>query len=57
VHGKKDSIFPVENSILMAEKIKNSKLVLLEKADHIVVLNNFIEVSDAIEEFAEENQS
>jgi pimeloyl-ACP methyl ester carboxylesterase len=54
VHGKKDSIFPMENSILMAEKIKDSKLVLLDKADHIVVLNNFKEVSEAIEEFVEE---
>jgi pimeloyl-ACP methyl ester carboxylesterase len=51
IHGKKDTIFPVENSIIMHKKIENSKLVLIEDADHIVVLNNFPEVSAAIVEF------
>jgi 3-oxoadipate enol-lactonase len=51
IHGEKDTIFPVEYSRVMSEKIRGSKLVLLEHADHIVVLNNFPEVSAAIDEF------
>ncbi|MFA6027577.1 MAG: alpha/beta hydrolase [Patescibacteria group bacterium] len=53
VHGKKDTIFPAQYSMEMAEKIKKSKLVLLDNADHIVVLNNFSEVSAAIQNFTE----
>ncbi|MFH1393181.1 MAG: alpha/beta hydrolase [Patescibacteria group bacterium] len=51
VHGKNDTLFPVENSVIMHERIKNSKLVLLDNTDHIIVLNNFPEVSEAIENF------
>lgn len=51
VHGKNDTLFPVENSIIMSEKIRDSKLILLDDADHILVLNNFPEVSEAIENF------
>jgi pimeloyl-ACP methyl ester carboxylesterase len=50
VHGKKDTIFPVKNSITMSEKIPNSRLVVID-SDHIVVLNNFDEVCKAIEDF------
>ena len=53
VHGAKDSIFPVQNSRTMAERVEGSKLIILEKADHILVLNYFAEVSAAIEEFIE----
>lgn len=51
VHGEKDTIFPASNSIEMNNKIKDSKLIVLPMADHIVVLNNFVEVSQAIERF------
>lgn len=51
IHGKKDSIFPVTGAIEMADKIKKSKLVLSDEADHILVLNKFPEVSQAIEVF------
>jgi len=51
IHGKKDTIFPVKNSIIMAERINDFRLILLENADHIIVLNNFPEVSKAIENF------
>jgi pimeloyl-ACP methyl ester carboxylesterase len=55
VHGKKDTIFPAENSIIMSQKIKNSKIIFLDKADHIVVLNNFSEVSEIIDDFIRGN--
>jgi len=51
MHGKNDTIFPVKNSLIMAQQIKNSKLILLDNMDHIMVLNRFPEVSVAIEKF------
>lgn len=51
IHGKKDSIFPFKNSITMNNILRDSKLVLLPEANHIVVLNWFNEVSDAIANF------
>jgi pimeloyl-ACP methyl ester carboxylesterase len=51
MHGQKDSIFPVRNSLVMDKKIKDTKLIILPQADHILVLNNFAEVSQAIAEF------
>lgn len=51
MHGKKDSIFPAKNSMKLPKKIKNMELIILEKSDHILVLNNFEEVSTAIEKF------
>jgi glycosyltransferase involved in cell wall biosynthesis/pimeloyl-ACP methyl ester carboxylesterase len=56
MHGKKDTIFPVNNSLIMEKKIKNSELILLNNADHIIVLNNFTEVSEAIDNFVRENR-
>ena len=49
VHGKHDGMFPVENSLIMAEKIPGAKLVILPEADHIIVLNNAPEICSEIE--------
>jgi len=51
LHGKKDSIFPATNSLEMVKMMKNAELVMLEEADHILVLNYFTEVSLAMEKF------
>lgn len=51
IHGKNDTIFPVKNSVIMSKKIKNSELIILDNTDHILVLNNSIEVGTAIEKF------
>lgn len=51
LHGEKDSIFPVSHSVFIHKNIKNSQLSILEDSNHILVLNNFSEVSDAMEEF------
>ncbi len=51
IHGRKDSIFPVSGSTSIHKKIKNSQLIVIENADHILVLNNFLEVSRAIDRF------
>jgi len=53
IHGKRDTIFPVGGALEMAQKIKKSKLILLNDANHILVLNNFPEVSTAIADFVD----
>ncbi len=51
IHGKKDGYSSVGNAFYMAGKIKNSELHVIPDADHIIVLNNFDEVSAAMEKF------
>jgi len=51
VSGEKDKIFPIEYAQTMAQKIPNAKIVAIKNTDHIIVLNNYKEVSRAIEEF------
>lgn len=51
LHGRNDTIFPVENSIYMATRIPGARLVVLEDSDHIIILNRPREVADAIEAF------
>lgn len=48
IHGKKDSIFPVKDSVLMAKRMANSRLKILDNANHILVLNNCGQVSEEI---------
>jgi len=52
VHGDSDAIFPVENSILLAKKMKKANLKILPGANHILVLNNVPEIVKAINGFA-----
>ena len=51
IHSRKDTLFPTQWSRVMASKIKNAKTVFLEDANHIIVLNNYEEVSAALESF------
>ena len=51
LHGKKDSMVGIKNSIILSEKIPNSKLVIIPNIDHIVVLNKVKEVSETISNF------
>lgn len=51
VHGEKDSMVPPKNAVALSKILPNAKLVLLKDANHILVLNNVPEVSDAIENF------
>jgi pimeloyl-ACP methyl ester carboxylesterase len=57
IHGKNDTIFSALNSKIMAEKIENAELILLDSANHIIVFNNFVEVSCAIKNFAEKTNN
>lgn len=56
IHGKNDTIFSAGNSVAMAEKIEKAKLILLDNANHIIVFNNFTEVSGAIKNFVEKTK-
>jgi len=51
MHGKKDTFMPVAHSISLAARLKRCKLILLDNANHIIVLNNIPEVARAIENF------
>ena len=51
IHGNKDTVFPVKGSIMMSKMIKNSKLVIIEDSDHIIVFNKFPKVLAAIKDF------
>ena len=51
IHGAKDTVVPCSNSISLVEKIKGSRIVVLNGANHILVLNNIPEVSRLIEDF------
>lgn len=57
IHGEKDTIIPAGNSKIISGRIKNSELVFLPGADHILVLNNFVEVSTEISKFLDKNKN
>lgn len=57
IHGEKDTMVPIQNSILMSEKIKNSEFVSIPNIDHNTVHNGVKEMSGAIELFIKKNKN
>ena len=53
VHGRHDHVVPVENAVALKEMLPEAKLIILEKGNHILVLNYVDEVSKIIFEFLE----
>jgi pimeloyl-ACP methyl ester carboxylesterase len=51
LHGRQDTIFPVGNSIYMTTRLPDAELIVIDDANHIVVLNRSSEVCHAIEQF------
>lgn len=51
IHGELDSIFPLKYAEKIKSEIKNSKITVIKNSDHILVLNNFNEVSKLIKGF------
>lgn len=51
IHGSKDSVLSVNSSIEMNKNIKNSKLVIFDGSNHIVILNEVEKVSKEIDKF------
>lgn len=56
MHGEKDSMIPIKNSILMSKKIKNAEFVSIPNVDHNTVHNSVKKMSEAIESFIEKNK-
>jgi len=54
IHGKKDRIFPISAAFELKKKIKNSKLEVIKKANHLIVLNSNKEVIEIIEKNLEQ---
>jgi pimeloyl-ACP methyl ester carboxylesterase len=52
IHGSKDTVVPVHNSIEAVAHMKRYELVILPDAAHITVLNDFEDVSEEIFQFA-----
>ena len=55
VCGNEDKLTPVKYSQYFKDKIKDSKLVVIKDAGHMVMLEKPNEVNKAIEEFIEKN--
>lgn len=55
IHGKRDTIFPVKNSIELVKKIKGAKLVLLDNAQHAAQQVVMGEAAQAIAQFLNDN--
>jgi pimeloyl-ACP methyl ester carboxylesterase len=51
IHGAKDTIIPLRYGAMMAERIRNSKLVVLDDIDHVVVLNRSGKVIAIVKDF------
>ena len=51
VHGKNDSVIPAKHALAMAEKISGSKLILIDNANHLFVINNIPETLAVIQGF------
>lgn len=51
IHGTRDTYIPVQHSMRLEKEIRGSKLVLLEGANHIIVINNIPEVAEHIKSF------
>lgn len=57
IHGTDDIIFPMESAKKLHRYIKNSQLVFIPEANHILVLNNPEEINMHIHAFLQEKRS
>ena len=51
VHGKNDSIVPLRNVENLAKEVRQSQLKILDTANHVLILNNTVEVCGIIGDF------
>lgn len=54
IHGEKDRIFPAEIAFELKKKIKNAKLKIIKRANHLIVLNSNSEAIRIIEKNLEQ---
>lgn len=53
IHGAKDTIFPLADSMKMAKKCENAELKIIENGNHLLVLSHPEEVKKEIKNFIE----
>ncbi len=51
IHGAQDTMIPVLHAVHLSRELPQAELLVLENTNHILVLNNFPEVSEAIRRF------
>ncbi len=56
IHGEKDSMVPLKNSVIISERIKNSEFVSIPHVDHNTVHNAVDKMSASIESFIEKHR-
>ncbi len=49
IHGDKDRVFPIGIAFELKKKLKNSKLEIIKKANHLLVLNSNDQIIEIIE--------
>jgi len=54
LHGTHDSFVPFTHSVTLQKEMQHARLVAIEGANHMLVLNNVKEVADEIEKFMRE---
>lgn len=57
MHGEKDTMIPMKNSITMSKEIKNSVFISIPYVDHNTVHNGVKVISEAILSFLEKNKN
>ncbi|MFA6353338.1 MAG: alpha/beta hydrolase [Candidatus Paceibacterota bacterium] len=57
MHGEKDSMVPIKNSMKMSREITNSEFISIPNVDHNTAHNAVLEMSQAIESFVEKNKT
>jgi pimeloyl-ACP methyl ester carboxylesterase len=57
IHGEKDTMVPLKNSVFFAKQIRNAKFMSIPNVDHNTVHNAVVKMSEAIESFIENNRS
>ncbi|MFA5840683.1 MAG: alpha/beta hydrolase [Candidatus Paceibacterota bacterium] len=56
MHGEKDTMIPMKNSIQVSKEIKNAEFISIPNVDHNTVHNGVKVMSEAIEAFIEKNK-
>jgi pimeloyl-ACP methyl ester carboxylesterase len=57
MHGEKDSMVLIKNSIMMSQRIKDSEFVSIPNVDHNTVHNAVKEISETMESFIEKHKT
>ena len=57
LHGENDHAVPTKNGELLAEKIPNSKLKIIEGASHFVIIEKYEEFNREVMNFIDEMES